>query len=52
MVKLKDTQSSIAYESMFEDGICYLGNGMYSRTFKFSDINYQTACREEQIEVF
>ena len=52
IVKLKNTQSSIAYESMCEDGICYLGNGRYSRTFKFSDINYQTACREEQIEVF
>lgn len=52
MSKAKNTQSSICYERMIEDGICYLGNGSYSRTFKFSDINYQTACRDEQIDVF
>ena len=37
---------------MFEDGICEIGEGFYSKTFKFSDINYQTAKREDQIDIF
>ena len=37
---------------MYEDGVCYLGDSLYSKTLKFSDINYQTARREEQIDVF
>lgn len=37
---------------MFEDGICEVESGLYSRTFKFSDINYQTARRDEQVDLF
>lgn len=37
---------------MFEDGICEVEDGLYSRTIKFSDINYQTARRDEQIDIF
>lgn len=37
---------------MFEDGICEVEPGLYSRTFKFSDINYQTARRDEQVDLF
>lgn len=37
---------------MFEDGICEVENGLYSKTIKFSDINYQIARREEQVEIF
>lgn len=37
---------------MFEDGICEIEPGLYSRTFKFSDINYQTARRDEQVDLF
>ena len=37
---------------MFEDGICEVENNLYSKTIKFSDINYQIARREEQIEIF
>ncbi|MGL5972740.1 MAG: VirB4-like conjugal transfer ATPase, CD1110 family [Oscillospiraceae bacterium] len=40
------------YQNMFEDGICDLGNNKYSKTVKFSDINYQIAQREEQIATF
>lgn len=37
---------------MFDDGICEIETGMYSRTFKFSDINYQTAKGDEQVDLF
>ncbi len=37
---------------MFEDGICEIEHGLYSRSFKFSDINYQTARRDEQVDMF
>lgn len=37
---------------MIEDGICEVENGLYSRTIKFSDINYQTARRDEQVDLF
>jgi hypothetical protein len=37
---------------MFEDGICEIEYGLYSRTIKFSDINYQTARRDEQVDLF
>lgn len=38
---------------MFEDGICEVVAGMlYSKTIKFSDINYQIARREEQVDIF
>ncbi len=37
---------------MFEDGICEIENGLYSRSFLFSDINYQTAGTEEQESFF
>lgn len=38
---------------MFEDGVCEVVAGiLYSKTIKFSDINYQIARREEQIDIF
>ena len=37
---------------MFEDGICEVEKGLYSKCIKFSDINYQIARREEQVEIF
>lgn len=37
---------------MFEDGVCEIEPGLYSRTIKFSDINYQTARRDEQVDLF
>ena len=37
---------------MFDDGICEIESGLYSRTFKFSDINYQTARGDDQLELF
>ncbi|MEG0570368.1 MAG: ATP-binding protein [Oscillospiraceae bacterium] len=37
---------------MFEDGICEVEKGLYSKSIKFDDINYQIARREEQVEIF
>lgn len=37
---------------MFEDGICEVEKGIYSKTIKISDINYQTARRDEQDNIF
>lgn len=37
---------------MFQNGICQVGNNFFSKMLKFSDINYQVAQRDEQIEIF
>lgn len=37
---------------MMEDGICEIEPGLYSRTIKFSDINYKTARRDDQVDIF
>jgi len=45
-------QQTIKYKRMFEDGICEIKEGLYSKTIKFSDMNYQIARREDQVEIF
>ena len=37
---------------MFQNGICQTGENFFSKTLKFSDINYQVAQRDEQIDIF
>lgn len=37
---------------MYDDGLCEIEPGLYSRTIKFGDINYQTARKEEQEDSF
>jgi len=48
----RTAQHTISYKRMFEDGICEVENGLYSKCLKFADINYQIAKREEQVEIF
>lgn len=48
----KTAQQSIKYRRMFEDGICEVENGLFSKCIKFADINYQIARREEQVEIY
>lgn len=48
----RSAQQTIRYKRMFEDGICEVVKGLYSKSIKFADINYQIARREEQVEVF
>ena len=48
-----NVQKTIPYDRMFEDGICEVIEGMlYSITIKFSDINYQIARRDDQLDIF
>ncbi|MDR1070271.1 MAG: DUF87 domain-containing protein [Gracilibacteraceae bacterium] len=48
----KNTSQCLRYKLMYEDGVCELDTGLFSRTFKFSDINYQTARRDDQEDIF
>lgn len=48
----KTAQQTIKYKRMFEDGICDIGRGLYSKMLRISDINYQNAHREEQVDIF
>lgn len=48
----RTAQKTIKYKRMFEDGICEVEKGLYSKCIKFADINYQIARREEQVEIF
>ena len=48
----KNAIEYIAYKRLFDDGICEVEQGLYSITMKISDINYQTARRTEQIDIF
>ena len=48
----KSCQDTLRYKKMYESGICLCGNNFYSKMIKFSDINYQVAQRDEQIDIF
>ena len=37
---------------MFPDGICRAGDGTYSKTIRFSDINYMLSTNEDQSAIF
>lgn len=44
----KKVQDVLPVKKVFKDGIFYIGNDRYSKTFKFSDINYHIASDEEK----
>lgn len=46
------TQNTIKYLRMIEDGICEVEKGVFSKTIKFADINYEIAKKEDQIDIF
>lgn len=48
----KNAVDYIGFQRMFDDGICEVEPGLYSITLRISDINYQTARRDEQVEIF
>ena len=48
----KTVQGYIGYEQMIEDGVCWIEGNLWSKTFAFSDINYQIARRDKQVEIF
>ncbi len=47
----KKAQDIIPIKSVYKDGIFKVGNNLYSKTFKFSDINYHIASDEEKQEL-
>mgnify|MGYP003623628603 CR=1 FL=1 len=46
--KIGSVQQAIPIRKVFEDGIFLLENGAYSATYRFSDINYAVAGKQEQ----
>ena len=47
----KSVQDMIAIKTLYKDGMFKVGR-KYSKTFKFSDINYRVASKEDQMEMF
>ena len=45
-------QQTIPYQRIFPDGICRVGETLYSKTVRFEDINYQLSMQEEQETIF
>lgn len=51
-LKRDTAQNSIPFDAMYDDGICYLGNGKYSATFSFEDTNYSNTEETSRIHTF
>ena len=45
-------QRTIAYKEMAKDGICRVHDKCYSKTIRFSDINYQLAQNDDKNAIF
>ncbi|MBQ6389429.1 MAG: ATP-binding protein [Firmicutes bacterium] len=50
--KTLSCQQSIPYIEMGKDGICKVAKGVYSKTIRFLDVNYQLAQKEDQRAIF
>ena len=48
----KTVQKALGFEKLFEDGVCEIRPGLYSRTIAFEDVGYQTARGEAQKQIF
>lgn len=44
----KSVQDVIPIKAVYKDGIFLVGNNLYSKTFKFTDINYNIASDEDK----
>ena len=49
---VKSAQDSIPYRHIFPDGICHVGDRLYTKTLQFGDINYQIAQNEDKTAIF
>ena len=45
-------QKTIRYNRMFDNGVCEVGENLYSKCIMISDINYQIARRDTQRDIF
>ena len=50
--KSMSAQDSIPFERMFQDGICRVREGYYTKTIEFQDINYTLAQQEDKTAIF
>lgn len=48
----KSVQDAIPVQTIWDDGIFMVGAGMYSKTFRFEDINYAVASKEDKESMF
>lgn len=48
----KSVQAVIPMKTIWEDGIFLVGKNKYAKTFKFEDINYAVASREDKEAMF
>ena len=45
-------EQAIPISDVYEDGICLVGRNLWSKTYKFSDINYATASKGDKENMF
>ena len=45
-------QATIPYERIWPDGVCLVGNSLYTKTLQYQDINYQLAQNEDKTAIF
>ena len=45
-------EHAIPMQTMYEDGICLVGRNLWSKTFRFTDINYAVASKEDKEGLF
>ena len=48
----KSIQDCIPIDTIWDNGICLVGKNKYSFTYKFTDINYQVASKEDKETMF
>ena len=48
----KTAQKTVPYERLYADGLVRLGDGLFSKSIQFQDINYQIARQDDQENIF
>ena len=48
----KSIQQSIPVKRIYKDGVWQIGDGSYSKTWLFTDINYSVASKDDQLRMF
>lgn len=48
----KSVQDTIPIKTIYDDGIFKVGKDKFSKTYKFSDINYAVASKEDKESMF
>lgn len=48
----KDVTAYIGYDRMYQDGICEIGEGLFSQTIEFADTSYHSVRDDVQLNMF